>query len=112
MTFLQPKLKQTLTLLQNLNHKRPFEVTHDLKRQSELYAVLTRLPLQPPISSSVAWQLIQENLLATLEIVSLSEDDYRVVLEHLSQQSVAGGATYDALIAYTASKARQISLSR
>jgi predicted nucleic acid-binding protein len=73
---------------------------------AELYAVLTRLPLQPPISPAVAWQLIQKNVLTTLEIVSLSENDYRAVLEHLSQQGVAGGATYDALIAFAASKAK------
>ena len=68
--------------------------------------MLTRLPLQPPISPAVAWQLIQKNVLTTLEIVSLSENDYRAVLEHLSQQGVAGGATYDALIAFAASKAK------
>lgn len=71
---------------------------------AELYAVLTRLPLQPPISPPVAWQLIQQNVLTVFEIVSLSEDDYRTVLEHLSQQNIRGGATYAALIAYAASK--------
>ena len=73
---------------------------------AELYAVLTRLPLQPPISPGVAWQLIRENVLAVLEVVSLSKDDYRAVLEHLSQKGIVGGATYDALIAHAASKAK------
>ena len=34
-----------------------------------------------------------------------SEDDYRAVLEHLSQTGIVGGATYDALIVYAALKA-------
>jgi predicted nucleic acid-binding protein len=44
--------------------------------------------------------------LTTIEVVSLIEDDYRTVLDYLSQTGIIGGATYDALIAYTALKAR------
>jgi len=72
---------------------------------AELYSVLTTLPVHPRISPSMAWHLIQENILGALEVIALSKDDYRAVLEHLSQMGISGGATYDALMAYTASKA-------
>lgn len=72
---------------------------------AELYAVLTRLPVQPSISPAVAWQLIRENVLTTFEVIALSEQDYRSVLESLSRRGITGGATYDALIAHAASKA-------
>lgn len=73
---------------------------------AELYAILTRLPLKPPIPPSMAWQMIRENVLAVLEVIPLSEDDYHSVLEHLPQTGIAGGVTYDALIAYAAIKAQ------
>lgn len=72
---------------------------------AELYSILTTLPVQPRISPSTAWHLIQENILSSLEVVALSKNDYQAVLEHLSETGIIGGATYDALIAYAASKA-------
>jgi len=71
---------------------------------AELYAILTSLPLRPRIPPATAWQLIQQNVLDTFTVVSLSDDDYRAVLKHLSTTGIVGGATYDALIAHAASK--------
>lgn len=65
---------------------------------AELYAILTTLPVQPPISSADAQQLIRQNIVGKLEIVSLSSDDYIQVIEHLTDLGIVGGATYDALI--------------
>lgn len=65
---------------------------------AELYAILTTLPVHPPISPSEAKQLIQHNVVGKLEIVSLSEQDYIQVVEHLAALGIVGGATYDALI--------------
>ena len=62
--------------------------------------------VRPRISSAVARCLIQENILDAFTLVPLTGDDYREVLEHLSMTGIIGGATYDALIAYTASKAK------
>lgn len=73
---------------------------------AELYAILTRLPLKPPISPVIAWQMIRENVLAVLEVIPLSESDYHAVLDHLSQRGITGGVTYAALIAYAALKAQ------
>jgi len=64
---------------------------------AELYSVLTTLPVHPRISPTTAWHLIQENILEALEVIALSKDDYQAVLEHLSQKSISGGATYRAI---------------
>lgn len=72
---------------------------------AELYAVLTTLPLRPRIPPALAARLIDQDVLATCQVVSLSEADYRAVVEHLSEQNIVGGATYDALIVYAAAKA-------
>jgi predicted nucleic acid-binding protein len=71
----------------------------------ELYAILTRLPLQPRISPTVAQRLIERNVLATCEIVALSDSDYSALVAHLAATGVEGGATYDALILHAAAKA-------
>ena len=71
---------------------------------AELYAVLTRLPLRPAISPALAWRLIRENVLTSLEVIPLLGDDYRTVIEQLASLGIGGGATYDALIAQAASK--------
>lgn len=76
--------------------------THTL---AELYAVMTRLPLRPAISPTVALQLIEENLKG-FQIVALSASDYRAVLQRLEKLGLAGGAVYDALIAQAALKSK------
>ena len=72
---------------------------------AELYAVLTTLPVRPQISSSIAYRLIQQNILDSCEIVSLSKEDYIAVIDHLSESGIVGGVTYDALILHAALKA-------
>lgn len=72
---------------------------------AELYAILTTLPLQPRILPAVAQELIRRNVLDVSEVVSLSGGDYKAVIDHLSGLGIVGGATYDALILHSASKA-------
>lgn len=72
---------------------------------AELYAILTTLPVQPRISSAVAHQLIEHNVLDMFQVVSLSDQDYATIIEHLSDLGIVGGATYDALILCAALKA-------
>jgi len=77
--------------------------THTL---AELYAVLSSLPTQRKISPNDIWRLIQESILANFEVVELTKRDYRVILESLAKSNIRGGATYDALIAHAAAKAK------
>jgi len=72
---------------------------------AELYAVLTRLPLRPPIPPGTALELIEENL-EGFQTIALGRADYRSVLRRLERLELAGGAVYDALIAQAALKAR------
>ncbi|MBO3460040.1 PIN domain-containing protein [Aetokthonos hydrillicola Thurmond2011] len=69
--------------------------THTL---AELYSVLTRLPIKPPVSPKLAQQLINENL-AEFEVISLSAQDYESVINKMVTLNLTGGAIYDALIA-------------
>ena len=71
---------------------------------AELYAILTTLPLRRRIAPALAWELIQRNVLAALEVVALTVDDYAVVVARLSEMGMAGGVTYDALILEAADK--------
>ncbi len=72
---------------------------------AELYAVLTRLPVHPRIPPSLAMQLIRTNILAICKVVTLSEDDYIALLDHLASVGITGGAVYDAVLLHTAQKA-------
>jgi predicted nucleic acid-binding protein len=72
---------------------------------AELYAILTTLPVQPHIPPVVSRQLIQHNVLNRFEVVVLSDEDYVTVIDHLSDLGIAGGATYNALILYAATRA-------
>ncbi|MEC4892895.1 MAG: PIN domain-containing protein [Oscillatoria sp. PMC 1051.18] len=72
---------------------------------AETYSVLTRIPLRPRISPSVAQQLIQENL-KEFEVISLAPPDYEIVIKQMVELNLTGGAIYDALIAQVALKAK------
>jgi predicted nucleic acid-binding protein len=72
---------------------------------AELYSILTTLPVQPHIPPDVARRLIHQNVIASCDVVPLSDKDYAVVIDHLGELGIVGGATYDALILYAAIKA-------
>ena len=72
---------------------------------AEVYAILTRLPLQPRISPRLARQLVQQNIVDVCEIIALTESEYQSLIDHLAAEQIQGGATYDALILHTAAKA-------
>ena len=70
----------------------------------EAYAVLTRLPSPHRVSPDTARQVV----LATAgeALVTLQPSGYRSLLDQLAKGSVAGGRSYDALIAACALEAR------
>jgi predicted nucleic acid-binding protein len=71
---------------------------------AELYSVLTRLPVRPPISPAVAQRLIDENLNLFVAI-SLNADDYKQAIVCMVRLNLPGGGIFDALIAQAALKA-------
>lgn len=74
--------------------------THTL---AELYAVLTRLPIRPPITPAIAEQLIIENF-ASFAFIPLLEENYRQAIEQMVSLNLPGGGIFDALIAQSACK--------
>lgn len=71
---------------------------------AEVYAVLTRLPGGNQVAPSVAWQLIEENLLKDFIIIHLASQEYAKTLATSAANGVEGGRTYDALILAAAAK--------
>lgn len=71
----------------------------------ELYAILTSFPIRPRISPETARRLIRHDVLDVLEVIPLSDKDYVALIDQLSAQGIAGGATYDALILQAAAQA-------
>lgn len=71
---------------------------------AELYSVLTRLPVRPPISPAIAQRLIDENLNLFVAI-PLTGDDYQQAIACMVRLNLPGGVIFDALIAQAALKA-------
>jgi predicted nucleic acid-binding protein len=98
-----PDHRQALPWLQQVN--RGVHIGHVAAHSlAELYAILTRLPVQPRISPELAHHLIEQNVLSNCTIISLSDQDYIDILTHMSASAVSGGVIYDALILYAAIK--------
>ena len=72
---------------------------------AEAYAVLTKLPLKPPIAPEQA-MLFLNDVHDRLTSVALSPDEYYATIERASRQAVAGGRLYDALLLRCAVKAK------
>lgn len=72
----------------------------------EAYAVLTRLPAPHRLSPADAWTLLHANFIEPATIVSLGHASYVKLLRRLASAGIAGGKTYDAVIAECARHAR------
>lgn len=70
----------------------------------EIYAVLTRIPISPRISSAQALQIIERNVLSSFEIISLEASEYHNILKEVARAGIIGGSIYDALILASAKK--------
>ncbi len=94
------------------HHERVAAALHQrLKHQSmivaaptliETYAVLTRLPPPHRLSPSVAHQLLEANFIGAPTVVTLNSSSYLAILTGAAKRSIAGGRTYDAVIAQCA----------
>ena len=70
----------------------------------ETYAVLTRLPAPHRLSPGDALALLDANLFGH-SLVALDAASYRALVSNAPAQSIAGGRTYDAVIARCAVRA-------
>ena len=99
-----PKHENCLPWLQKVKKKEMVGIisVHSL---IEIYSILTKLPLSPRINTSLALNLIKENILEDFELIPYGKKDYIDLLDELSHSNIAGGASYDGLILNAAKKA-------
>ncbi|MBV8055218.1 MAG: PIN domain-containing protein [Deltaproteobacteria bacterium] len=74
---------------------RGFMSVHSI---AELYAVLTRLPVQPRIHPAEAARIINDHILPHFETVSVGKKDYTEALKLVGDGGWAGAKIYDALL--------------
>lgn len=65
---------------------------------AEIYAALTRLPVQPHIHPAEAARIITDNVLPHFEMVPIAKKDYTEALRLVSDGGWAGAKIYDALL--------------
>jgi len=71
---------------------------------AEVFAALTRLPVQPRIHPVEAARILTENILPHFEIVTTSKQDYLEALSMVTSAGWSGGKIYDALLLRCAAK--------
>ncbi len=65
---------------------------------AELYAALTRLPVQPRIHPVEAARIVSENILPHFEVVPVSLDDYLEAVKSVANGGSIGPKIYDVLM--------------
>lgn len=76
----------------------------------EAYAVLTRLPPPHRLSPANALTLLETDFMKAGTIVALDGRSYRALLHGAPRAGIAGGRTYDAVIAACALRAKAATL--
>ncbi len=71
---------------------------------AELYAVLTRLPVQPRVHPAEAVRIVADNILPNFETVPLGKKDYVEALKLVGDGGWSGAKIYDALLIGCAAK--------
>ena len=65
---------------------------------AEMFAALTRLPVQPRIHPLEAERIVTGNVLPYFEAVPLGKDDYLAAMNTMSTAGYSGAKIYDALL--------------
>jgi predicted nucleic acid-binding protein len=65
---------------------------------AEVYATLTRLPVQPRIHPVEAARIITDNILPHFEVVSLGKEGYLEALNTMASSGWGGAKIYDAML--------------
>ena len=73
---------------------------------AEVYATLTRLPVQPRIHSLEARRIVADNIISHFEIIPIGKKDYAEALDAVANGGWIGGKIYDALLLRCATKHR------
>ncbi len=65
---------------------------------AEVFAALTRLPVQPRIHPVEAVRIVTENILRHLEVIMLGKKEYLDALSTMASGSWSGAKIYDAVL--------------
>lgn len=76
----------------------------------EAYAVLTRLPPPHRLSPEDSLVLLEANFIKGARMIALQVGSYQELLRQAPKNGIAGGQTYDAVIAMCAIKAKASTL--
>ena len=71
---------------------------------AEVYAALTRLPVQPRIHPLQALRILTDNIMPHFEIIPIGKKDYVEALNIVGNGGWSGGKIYDALLLCSATK--------
>lgn len=86
-------------------HRGEIEASISAHGLAELYSVLTRAPLVPPVYPSEAWRILERNVLPHFDVIPLSGAEYKSTLRGCADAGWTGGRVYDALHLTAARKA-------
>ena len=71
---------------------------------AEVFAALTRLPVQPHIHPVEAARIVTDNILPHFEVISLGKRDYLGALNTMASGGWVGAKIYDALLLHCAAR--------
>ena len=71
---------------------------------AEVFAALTRLPVQPRIHPVEAARIVTENILPHFELLSSGKEDYLEALNTMANGGWIGAKIYDVLLLHCAAK--------
>jgi predicted nucleic acid-binding protein len=94
--FIQTHTENTraLNLLRAASPHDVFISAHGL---AEIYSTLTRYPVKPKMPPDKAFQIIIENILSSMTVVTVSAEDYQSILETCVRKKQVGGKIFDAI---------------
>jgi predicted nucleic acid-binding protein len=73
---------------------RGYLSTHSL---TEICSVLTRTPFRPPVHPTVALKAVEDQILKSMALVSLDENEYAGVVRRAAHEGWIGGRIHDAI---------------
>jgi predicted nucleic acid-binding protein len=76
-------------------HVKGFMGAHSI---AEVYASLTRLPVQPRIHPLEAMRIVADNIVAHFEVVPIGREDYMEAMNTVGNGGWSGAKIYDALL--------------
>ncbi len=97
-----PQHESSLPLVRRAKPASAFCAAHSI---AEVYSVMTRLPVKPPVPAEQAWLFIEE-MQTRFTAVALSSADYFATVRRLADQGLSRSLVFEGLIATAAAKCK------